>query len=60
MYYDIVNFMGSIYKISESYGQGKKRSFEVVFKKLHVKLVVFVQSFSLRSLLQTCPYSVDA
>ena len=33
MYCDIVDFMGSVYEISKSYGQGKKRSFEVVFEE---------------------------
>ena len=31
MYCDTINYVGSIYEISESFGHGKKKSFEVVF-----------------------------
>ena len=43
MYCDILDFMGLIYKINESYGQGKKKkSLRLFLKKLNVKLIVFV------------------
>ena len=47
MYYDTLDSVGSIYKISKSYGQGKKKTLRLFLIKLNVKLVVFAQNFNL-------------
>ena len=38
MYCDTLDSVGSIYEINESYGQGKKKSFEVVFEETECKV----------------------
>ena len=43
--------MGSIYKISESYGQGKKKIFEVVFEKAECEVNCICSKFQFRRIL---------
>ena len=51
MYYDIRNYVGSIYKISELYEQGKKKIFEAIFKEDECEVNCICLKFQFRGIL---------
>ena len=58
MYCDILDYMGSIYKISESYGQGKKKIFDVVFEEVDCEVNYIYSKFQFRRILYSHPLAV--
>ncbi|XP_052289424.1 protein FAR-RED ELONGATED HYPOCOTYL 3-like [Citrus sinensis] len=51
MYCDTMDFVGSIYEISESLGQGNKKNFEVVFGETECKVSCICSKFQFRRIL---------
>ncbi|XP_024033607.1 protein FAR1-RELATED SEQUENCE 6-like [Citrus clementina] len=51
MYCDIVDSVGSIYEISESLGQGKKKNFEVAFDETECEVSCICSKFQFRGIL---------
>ena len=60
MYCDLLDYVGSIYKISESYGQGRKFFFEVDFEETECEVNCICSKFQFRGIFsQACPCSAD-
>ncbi|KAH9770311.1 protein FAR1-RELATED SEQUENCE [Citrus sinensis] len=51
MYCDILDFVGSIYKIIESFGQGRRGIFEVVFEEAECEVNCICSKFQFRGIL---------
>ena len=51
MYCDTINCVGSIYEINESFGHGKKKSFEVVFEEAAGEVNCICSKFRFRGIL---------
>ncbi|XP_015387718.1 protein FAR1-RELATED SEQUENCE 5-like [Citrus sinensis] len=51
MYFDILDFVGSIYKIIESFGQGRRGIFEVVFEEAECEVNCIGSKFQFRGIL---------
>ena len=56
MYCYILDFLGSIYKIIESFGQGQRGIFEVVFEEAECEInCIYIQSSSLGGFFASMP-----
>ena len=51
MYCHIINFVGSLYEIDESYGQGKKKNFEIVLEEVECEVSCIYSKFQFRGIL---------
>ena len=58
MYCDILDYVGSIYKKSESYGQGKKKISEAVFEEVDCEVNYICSKFPFRGILYSHPLAV--
>ena len=57
MHCDILEYVGLIYKISESYGSGKKKIFEVVFEEAECEVNCICSKFQFRRIL--CRHAIS-